>query len=147
MIRQGGRGKRRKPASCGTASAGSPARDCRTRGHPLASRSGAQGRLRPEHRKRRGSSFVREGPGAAGHEVGGAPRCVTLVMGSMVAVGAAPIWCGVGPAGVGTWASRLSSLSSAAWPSSTAARSSSVSGIVASMCCRVGLGLEQLGLA
>ena len=38
-----------------------PARDYRTQGHPLASRPGAQGRLRPEHRKRRGSTSLRDG--------------------------------------------------------------------------------------
>src|SRR5665648_510672 len=63
-------------------------------------------------------------------------RWVTCTMGSIVTVGGTPIWCGVGPAGVGTSARRASSASTAVCPSSTAARSSSVSGMAASICCR-----------
>ena len=64
---------------------------------------------------------------------------LTSTIGSSVAVAGTPISCGVGPAGVGTLASRSRSWSRADWPSSTAARSSSVSGIVASMRCRLSL--------
>src|SRR5579863_4411333 len=62
-----------------------------------------------------------------------------LMTGSSVAVGGADICRGVGPAGVGTSASRPSSAPSAALPSSTAAFSSSVSGMAASMRCRLSL--------
>lgn len=54
-------------------------------------------------------------------------------IGSMVAVAGVPSSRGVGPAGVGTSASRSSSAVTAVCPSSTAARSSSVSGMLASM--------------
>lgn len=52
---------------------------------------------------------------------------VMVRIGSRVAAAGAPICRGVEPAGVGTSTSRSSSLSRAVWPSSTAARSSSVS--------------------
>ena len=68
-------------------------------------------------------------------------------MGSTVTLGGRPIWLGVGPAGVGMWASRVSSWLRASWPSSTAARSSSVSGTEASMRCRLSLASSSWALA
>ncbi|MBB6000966.1 hypothetical protein HNR25_004795 [Streptomonospora salina] len=65
--------------------------------------------------------------------IGGPPLGATLMTGRSVAEAGALIWRGVGPAGVGTSASRVSSLSSAVCPSSAAARSSSLSGMDASM--------------
>ena len=45
------------------------------------------------------------GADATDHEAGGAARCATPMMGSMLTP-AAPIWRGVGPAGVGTSVAR-----------------------------------------
>ena len=63
--------------------------------------------------------------------------CVTPTIGSRVTVAGTPISRGVAPAGVGTSTNRSSRWSSAVWPSSTAARSSSVSGMLASIRCRL----------
>jgi transposase InsO family protein len=63
--------------------------------------------------------------------------CLTSAMGSRVTVGWPPICRGVAPAGVGVSVSLARRALRAAWPSSTAARSSSVSGMEASMRCRL----------
>ncbi|RJO77686.1 transposase [Nocardia panacis] len=70
----------------------------------------------------------------------------TEMIGSRVAVAGAPISRGVAPAGVGTSASRWRSWSSAVCPSSTAARSSSVSGTLASIRCRLSLASSSCPL-
>jgi hypothetical protein len=67
----------------------------------------------------------------------------TETIGSRVAVAGTPISRGVAPAGVGMSTSRSSSWSRATWPSSTAARSSSVSGMVASIRCRLSLASNR----
>ena len=67
-------------------------------------------------------------------------------IGSMVTVAGVPSSRGVGPAGVGTSASRSSSAVTAVCPSSTAARSSSVSGMLASMRCRLSLASSSWAL-
>jgi transposase len=58
---------------------------------------------------------------------------LTATIGSSVAVAGTPISRGVAPTGVGTSTSLSRSLSRASWPSSTAARSSSVRGTLASI--------------
>ncbi|MDV6247201.1 transposase [Rhodococcus opacus] len=73
-------------------------------------------------------------------------RWLTETIGSRVAVAGTPISRGVVPVGVGTSISRSRRLSRAVCPSSTAARSSSLSGIAASMRCRLSL-LQQLSIA
>lgn len=76
----------------------------------------------------------------------------TDTIGSRLTVGGALISRGVAPAGVGVSISRSRRLSRAVWPSSTAARSSSVRGMVASMRWRLSLAssscpvLEVLGV-
>ncbi len=62
--------------------------------------------------------------------------CRTSMIGRLTAPGGRSSCRGVGPAGVGVSASRSSSRSRAALPSSTAACSSSVSGITARILCR-----------
>lgn len=66
--------------------------------------------------------------------------------GSGIRLTESAIWRGVGPAGVGQSASRLIRPSTAAEPSSTAARSSSVSGMFASMCCKLPLASSNCAL-
>lgn len=68
------------------------------------------------------------------------------VIGSNVAVAGIPIWRGVAPVGVGMSARRSRSRSSAAWPSSTAACSSSVSGTLASIRCRLSFASSSCAL-
>jgi hypothetical protein len=70
----------------------------------------------------------------------------TGAIGSRVAVAGTPSSRGVVPAGVGTSISRSSSWSRAAWPSSTAACSSSVRGMFASICCRFSLASKSCPL-
>ena len=69
-------------------------------------------------------------------QIGAAWAWRTSTIGRMVALAGRSSCRGVGPAGVGMSASRSSSLSRAALPSSTAACSSSVSGIIARIFCR-----------
>jgi hypothetical protein len=69
-------------------------------------------------------------------QIGAAWAWRTSTIGRMVALAGRSSCRGVGPAGVGMSASRSSSLSRAALPSSTAACSSSVRGIIARIFCR-----------
>jgi transposase len=69
-------------------------------------------------------------------QIGAAWAWRISTIGRMVALAGRSSCRGVGPAGVGMSASRSSSLSRAALPSSTAACSSSVSGIIARIFCR-----------
>jgi transposase len=71
---------------------------------------------------------------------------LTAPIGRSVAVAGTAISQGVDPVGVGTSTSRSSSWSSAAWPSSTAARSSSLSGTFASMRWRLSLASRSCPL-
>ena len=73
-------------------------------------------------------------------------RWLTGTIGSRVTVGGAPISRGVVPVGVGTSISRSRRLSRAVCPSSTAARSSSLSGIAASMRWRLSLASNSCPL-
>jgi hypothetical protein len=70
----------------------------------------------------------------------------TETIGSRVAVAGTPISRGVAPAGVGMSINRSRRLSSATCPSSTAARSSSLSGIAASMRWRLSLASNSCPL-
>ena len=67
----------------------------------------------------------------------GALPCRTSTIGRRVALGGTSSWRGVGPAGVGVSARRPRRRSRAAWPSSTAACSSSVRGIIARIFCKL----------
>lgn len=73
-------------------------------------------------------------------------RWLTEKIGSRVAVAGTPISRGVVPVGVGTSTSRSRRLSRAVCPSSTAARSSSLSGIAASMRCGLSLASNSCPL-
>ncbi|MGH3841805.1 MAG: transposase [Pseudonocardiaceae bacterium] len=71
---------------------------------------------------------------------------LTATIGSSVAVGGMPISRGVGPAGVGMSLRRPRRPSRAACPSSTAARSSSVSGMEVSIRCKLSLASRSWAL-
>ena len=79
-------------------------------------------------------------------QIGAAWVWRTSTIGRMVALAGRSSCRGVGPAGVGMSASRSSSLSRAALPSSTAACSSSVSGIIARIFCRFSLASRSWAL-
>jgi transposase len=79
-------------------------------------------------------------------QIGAAWAWRISTIGRMVALAGRSSCRGVGPAGVGMSASRSSSLSRAALPSSTAACSSSVSGIIARIFCRFSLASRSWAL-